>query len=421
MFDHCRSRLVRNRSGDPPFEFIYDIIFLLSRKDTIVMGKSNSKVSIGRVIIMGGAFIGLLIGSGFTTGQEIMQYFVAYNNLGVASIVLMFILFVYVGISFSSAGAEQQFSEPKNIFRYYCGTVIGTFFDYFSVIFLFMSFWVMIAGAGAAVHQQFGLPNWLGGIIIGGVTLITLFFGFNKLVDIIGSIGPVTSILAIVLGVSGILMNPGGLSHLAQTVPPLVDDGTILRAGSNWFMACASYVGFCMMWLAVFMTNLGKTANSRREACYGAIFGALLYAIAVLLLMFGLAANLGDVAGTQIPTLALAHKISPILALFFTIIVFLEIYTTAGPLLWAPVKRFAPDEKSNRYRSLLLIMGALGVVVGLVVPFDKLINVIYVINGYVGFLLFFMMVITDVRTRILKNYTPKIVLELKEKEAAVEK
>lgn len=382
------------------------------------MEKNNSKVSILRVIIMGGAFIGLLIGSGFTTGQEIMQYFVSYNYLGIASVVLMFILFVYVGISFVSVGAEQQFEEPKNIYRYYCGKYIGTFFDYFSVIFLFMSFWVMIAGAGAAVHQQFGLPNWMGGIIIGGVTLITLFFGFNKLVDIIGAIGPVTTILAIVLGVAGILMNPGGIGEISVKVPPLVENGTILQAGTNWFMACASYVGFCMMWLAIFMTNLGKTANSRKEAGYGAIFGALFYAIAVLVLMFGLAANVDDVAGTQIPTLVLARKISPALAMFFTIIVFLEIYTTAGPLLWAPVKRFAPDEKSNRYRLVLMVLGVIGIVVGLNVPFDKLINVIYVINGYVGFTLFFLMVITDVRTRVLKNYTPKIVLELKEKATA---
>ena len=125
-----------------------------------------------------------------------------------------------------------------------------------------------------------------------------------------------------------------------------------------------------------------------------------------------------DVAGTQIPTLVLAREISPALAMFFTIIVFLEIYTTAGPLLWAPVKRFAPDEKSNRYRLVLMVLGVIGIVVGLNVPFDKLINVIYVINGYVGFTLFFLMVITDVRTRVLKNYTPKIVLELKEKATA---
>ncbi len=273
----------------------------------------------------------------------------------------------------------------------------------------------MTAGAGAALNQQFGLPNWMGGVILGGATLITLYFGFNRLVDIMGSIGPVVSILAILLGIAGIMMNPGGFSAFPDKVAPLVESGTVMQAGSNWFMACASYVGFCMMWLAVFMTNLGKTANSKKEAYSGAIFGAFLFSLAVLLLMFGLASNLDEVAGAQIPTLILAEKINPALAVVFTLIVFTEIYTTAAPLLWAPIQRFAPDEKSSRYRVLLVVMGVIGIFVGLVIPFDRLINVIYVINGYVGFLLLFMMIVTDFRTKVLKNYTPKVVIELKKK------
>lgn len=379
------------------------------------MDKGKGFVSIKRVIIMGGAFIGLLIGSGFTTGQEIMQYFVSFGNMGYAAIIMMFVLFVYVGSSFVAVGYEQKFDEPKNIYQYYCGKYIGTFFDYFSVIFLFMSFWVMVAGAGAAFNQQFGLPNWVGGVVMGTATLITLYFGFNRLVDIIGSIGPVVSVLAILLGIAGIMMHPEGVSTFSTQVPALVESGTVLQAGTNWFMACASYVGFCMMWLAVFMTNMGSTANSRREGIYGAIFGSSLYSVAVLLLMLGLGANLQEVAGAQIPVLILAKKISPTLAIIYTAIVVTEIYTTAGPLLWTPVKRFAPDEKSSRYRMLLLVLGVIGIFVGLRVSFAKLINVIYVINGYVGFMMLFLMIITDVRVRILKNYTPAIVTELKTK------
>lgn len=389
----------------------------MERKNIGINREASSKVSIRRVIIMGGAFIGLLIGSGFTTGQEIMQYFVSFGKMGYAAVGLMFLLFVYVGCSFVAVGYEQQFEEPKNIYRYYCGKLIGNFFDYFSVVFLFMSFWVMVAGAGAVFSQSFGWPNWAGGAIMGGITIVTLYFGFSRLVDIIGSIGPVVSILAIILGFAGIAMHPEGISTFANQVPTLVESGKILQAGENWFMAVISYVGFCMMWLAVFMTNMGTTANSRKEGVLGTIFGATLFSAAVLLLMLGLAANLTDVAGAQIPTLILATKISPALATIYTIIVFVEIYTTAGPLLWTPVKRIAPDEKSSKYRMAILVLGVVGIIVGLRVPFDKLINVIYVINGYVGFLLFFMMIVTDVRTRILKNYTPKIVLELaKEKE-----
>jgi len=66
-----------------------------------------------------------------------------------------------------------------------------------------------------------------------------------------------------------------------------------LLAGTNWFMACAYHVGFCMMWIAVFMTNTGATANGKKEAVCGTIFGASLYSLAVLILMLGVAANLG--------------------------------------------------------------------------------------------------------------------------------
>jgi len=90
------------------------------------------------------------------------------------------------------------------------------------------------------------------------------------------------------------------------------------------------------------------------------------------------------------------------LAVIYTVIVVTEIYTTAGPLLWMPVKRFAPYEKGS-LPHLMLVLGVIGIFIGLKVPFARLINVVYVINGYVGFLPVFMMVVTDVRTRIFKN------------------
>lgn len=367
------------------------------------MTRNDNPVRLMRVILTGGALIALLVGSGFTTGQEIMQYFVAYGYGGIASVALMLLLFVYVNLSFVSAGYEQQFSEPKSIYQYYCGRLIGNFFDYFSVVFLFMSFWVMIAGAGAALHQQFGWANWVGGALMGGFTLVTLLLGFKRLVEIIGSIGPLLSVLAIVIGIISYALAPAGLQNYLVELEPLVSDGTILQASSNWFIACASYVGFCMMWLAAFMTNLGKSAASRKEACWGATLGAVLFSLAVLAMMLGLAAHLDDVAGTQIPTLALLGKIHPTLALGFALIVFIAIFSTAAPLLWAPVKRFAPDENSARHRILLVVLAVIGTVVGLAIPFDRLINVVYVINGYVGFALLFLMIAKDVRTRLFKS------------------
>lgn len=84
-------------------------------------------------------------------------------------------------------------------------------------------------------------------------------------------------------------------------------------------------------------------------------------------------------------------------------VILAAIYTTAASLLWAPVKRFAPDEFSLRHRLLLCVLCVVGTLVGLKVPFDALINVVYMVNGYISLGLLFLMLIKDIKTRMLKR------------------
>ena len=54
----------------------------------------NEKVSISNVVKFAGAFIAFLIGSGFATGQEILQYFTAYGLKGLLTALVMVLLFI---------------------------------------------------------------------------------------------------------------------------------------------------------------------------------------------------------------------------------------------------------------------------------------------------------------------------------------
>lgn len=354
----------------------------------------NQKVNPKQVIAFAGAFIAFLIGSGFATGQEVMQYFVSYGYMGIAGSVVMFILFLYVGVSFITVGYEQKFSQGSDIYTYYCGKVIGKFYDYFSIAFIYMSFIVMIAGAGATLNQQYGLPIAVGGIVLAVLAVATVVFGLSKIVDVIGVIGPVIVVLAILLGLSAIFKSPEGLSKASEVIPTL----NLLTASSNWLFAAGSYVGFCMLWLAAFMSSMGATANSKKEAALGAITGAVGFSLAVVIVALGLMANVEQVAGSMIPSLILAANIHPVVAIVFSLTVVAGIYTTAVPLLWTVSSRIA-GEKSDKFKIVTIVLAVIGTLIGLKVPFDKLVNIIYVINGYVGIILLGLMIIKSIKNK----------------------
>lgn len=352
-------------------------------------------VSVKKVITFAGAFVAFLIGSGFATGQEVLQYFSSYGYWGIAGAVVTLVLLLFVGVSFITVGEERKFEKGSDIFRYYCGNVLGSMFDYFSIIFIFMSFIVMIAGAGATFQQHFGLPVYIGGVSMAVLACITVLFGLNRIVEIIGNIGPVIVVISIALGLITVFNNLDGFAKANELLPKL----DLIKASTNWFFAAGSYTGFCMLWLAGFLSAMGATANSRKEAALGAAAGAISFSLAVIVVALALFVRIEDVAGSQVPLLILANAVHPWLATIFAIIIVAGIYTTAVPLLWSVSSRFTED-KSPKFRVFTVILAVIGLFVGICLPFAKLVNVIYVINGYVGIILLFIMLIRSIRERM---------------------
>lgn len=361
---------------------------------------NKQRLDIKKIINMAGAFIAFLIGSGFATGQEVLQYFSSYGYLGIVGATTALFLLLYVGISFTTIGQQKKFKKGSDVFKYYCGNRLGNFFDHFSIMFMCLSFIVMLSGASATFSQHFSLPIFVGGSVMAVLTCITVLLGLDKLVNIIGKIGPFIVIISISLGLVTIFNNLDGLSKANKLLPTL----TLTKASTNWFFASCSYVGFCMLWLAGFLSSIGATAHSKKEAAYGATYGALGFASAVIIITLALLSCIEDVAASQIPLLILAGKIHPLLATVFSIIIVTGIYTTAVPLLWSVSSRFAND-KSIKFKALTIVLAIIGFISSIILPYSKLINIVYVINGYVGILLLALMFVKNIRNITEKKNT----------------
>ena len=352
-----------------------------------------------QVIIFMGAVIAFAIGAGFATGQEVMQYFASYGYQCILVGIVFLIIMIYTNLSFATAGYNEKFERGSTIFEYYCGPILGKVFDYFTVIFCYLSFVVMVAGASSTLHEQFGLPNLVGGIIIAVLAGGTVILGLNSLVDIIGKIGPVMILFTILIAIITLAMTG---SHIPEGVA-LIENGkvTVQQAGTNWLSSGISYGGFALLWFAGFVSELGAKSKLK-ELRMGVTFGQIITILTGIVVAFALLANIQDVASAQIPNLVLASKIFPWIGVVFAIIVFAAIFSSATPLLWTAVSRFT-EEHTRPYIILTLILTAAGCIIAFFVPFSTLVNVIYVINGYAGFVLVFFMVIKDIRTFLAKK------------------
>jgi len=303
------------------------------------------------------------------------------------------LLLTYVSVSFVKAGISERFPRASQIYNYYCGKYLGTAFDYFTVVSIYLCFIVMLSGAGAAMNQYFGIPVMVGAVIMGILACMTVMFGLQRMVDIIGKIGPMIIILVMVMGLVAIFNSD--LSRLSE-ISAWINSTEMLRASSNWFMSALSYVGISIVWLATFMTAIGSSSKSPRSVTIGAAAGVFAFIFGMVILATALMLNIESIVGTQIPSLILASNISPVLAMGFTVIVVAGIYTTAVPLLWTVSSRVAEDG-SKRFRIMTCVLAAVGIFVALFISFSSLVNVVYVLIGDLGFILIAFMAVKQLR------------------------
>lgn len=120
------------------------------------------------------------------------------------------------------------------------------------------------------------------------------------------------------------------------------------------------------MWFASFTAALGSK-NKKKDLNYGIIGGTIAVCVAIGLIAFAQIANVNTGAnGTyiwnaDIPNLILATKIWKPFSAIFAIVVFAGIYTTAVPLLYNPVSRFA-KEGTPRFKILTVVLGVAGLI-----------------------------------------------------------
>ena len=338
--------------------------------------------------------------------QEVVQYEVAYGSLFPIVILVTAVIYVYTNISFATNGHRLNLQRGGEIYEVYGGVLgkkfgraMGVFFDYFSALFCYMSFIVMCGGANATATQQWGVQPGIGAFVLTALVIVTVIFGLDGILKALSKIGPV--IIAMILVVS-IIATATGWKNIASGMAA-IDAGTYANSlaqvgDGNPIASGASYGGFVILWFAAFISEIGAK-NRLRSVNAGMGLSTLFIFGSAALCCMGIIGHIEDTANADIPALVLAGNISPAFAQVFAIIICAGIYTSAVPLLWTGVRKLAGEEE-RKYKCITCIAGILGCLIACYFPYKGLINVLYGLNGYLGFVLVFFMLIYDIKTKM---------------------
>ena len=351
-----------------------------------------------RVLGFCGACIAFYIGAGFATMQEVMQYEASYGSQFWVVIAVAALIYVYTNISFVNNGNRLKLKSGGDIYEAYCGKWIGKFFHFFSALFCYMSFVVMCGGANATCMEQWGLPNGAGAVLLAVLVMFTAIAGLGRIIKALGILGPLIILLIIGVSVYTTIVGWENLSAGLEAVDSKKYAITQVGDG-NPFASGASYGGFVILWFAAFLGGIGAR-HDKREVNTGMLLSTFaIFGVAVIC-CFALIANIDMTWNAGVPALVLAKSIHPWLATIFAVIIFIGIYTSACPLLWAGILKLA-DEGTKEYKYLTLAGAILGCVIACYIPYRPLLNVIYGLNGYLGFILVAFMIVNDIK--VLRN------------------
>ncbi|MCE5131565.1 YkvI family membrane protein [Staphylococcus saprophyticus] len=332
------------------------------------MGLNKEAVKIGF------AYVGIVVGAGFSTGQEVMQFFSPYGLWSYIGVILSGLILGFIGRQVAKIGTAFDAQNHESTLDYLFGNKFSKIVDYLLIFFLFGISVTMIAGAGSTFEESFGVPTWLGALIMVIVIYITLLMDFNKIVRALGVVTPFLIILVVIIAAYYLFNGSISFGEVNDAVP----DASLVKGilyGIN-YGGLAFAVGFSTI------VAIGGDASRRRVSGAGALFGGIVYTILLALINFALQSEFTKIEDASIPMLTLANDIHPWIGLVLSIIMLAVMYNTILGLMYSFAARFT-EPYSKKYHIFIVVMVIVAFALSFV-GFAGLINFLYPIMGVVG-------------------------------------
>ncbi|WP_019242506.1 MULTISPECIES: YkvI family membrane protein [Bacillus] len=319
-------------------------------------------------------YIGTVVGAGFATGREIVEFFSQYGFYGLLGILLAGYLFIVMGTKIMLLAVSIEAKSYQELNQHLFGKKYGLFVNILFFIMLFGVTAVMLSGAGAVFEEQIGLSKMAGVLITIVVALFVLHRGIKGLFMVNMLVVPSMITFSFLLFFQGI-GNPYYIDYFFY----VSSDIRNLKVIISPFL----YTAFNLALAQAVLVPVAYEIKDRSIIKLGGIIGGLFLTLILLTSHLSLI-TLQNISEYDIPSAELMKHAAAPLYWIFIIVIYGEIFTSlVGNVfgLEKPIKEYVPINSMLIFISLLL-----GALLISTIQYGKLLSFLYPLFGYVSLL-----------------------------------
>lgn len=320
---------------------------------------------------LGVSFAGCFLGAGYVSGREMWQFFGRFGPVGWLGLGLSIALMGGVGLLLLTMVRRTGRHELSFLMVPWHLPALRRLLALFSVLLLFGVVTIMTAGTGAALHQAFGLPAWLCGLLFALLIGALSLSGLRGMISVFSFAVPALVLCTVVFSAGALLLLPAGPSPE-------------YRGGAWWFPSALAFSAYNMFSAVAILAPLGHQVPPRRISRGIGLGCAMLLLVAAPILLA--LDHCPGAAGAEFPMLTVVAAISPKLGVPYLLLLLLAMVITAFSCFLAgmeriPAGRMGREGSSRALRFFAVSLAAWG---ASLLGFGKLISLIYPVFGGVS-------------------------------------
>ncbi|MFT4412335.1 GerAB/ArcD/ProY family transporter [Fredinandcohnia humi] len=332
------------------------------------------RVNWGAAFQIGAVYVGTIVGAGFATGKEIVEFFTQYGIHGLMGILISGTLFIWLGTKIMLIANRIQADSYKEFNEYLFGKKIALVVNILMLLVLIGVTSVMLSGAGAVFEEQLGLSYQLGIFITIVLSIFILIFGVKGLFGVNMFVVPIMIFFSIVLVIEVAYREPTNILYVT-------DEGA---RSFKWLISPFLYSAFNLAMAMPVLVPLAKEMKDEKIVKWGGLIGGGSLCLILITSHISLSA-LPNVENYEIPMAEVMKNFMFTFYWLYILVIYGEIFTSVIGNLFGLERQIRNVVKVP---SLLIVTGILTIAYFISqLGYGSLISFLYPLFGYVSLIL----------------------------------